>query len=188
MTDRHLHNLMYSLLFPAVLGTIFVVFLSDDLFSLRRYPRTLLGIVFVFHWSFEFILSTKKDAENKYSLWKFLTELALIAVIYAAFKSLTLKTPTATVTYTSFYICMALILGIFMIQDIFLPVFTKYKTNWRLFGWDAFFFVVALLCWYGSERFPSLSTNDYIVYAFIVFGFFVSLVSFKKRYIDLSEN
>jgi len=187
MTARHLHRLMYGLLFPAVLGTVFVVFLSDDLFSLRLYPRTFLGIVFVTHWSFEFILSTKKNAENEYSLWKFLTELALIAVIYAAFRSLTPETPTATINYTSFYIYVALILGIFMVQDIFLPVFTMYKTKWRLFSWDVCLFVAALLCWYGSKRFLPLSTNDYLVYGFIGFGFLVSLVSFKKRYIDLIE-
>ena len=185
MSTRHLHRLMYSLLFPAVLGTVFVVFLSDDLFPLRWYPRTFLGIVFVIHWSFEFLLSTKKDAENEYTSWKFFTELALIAVIYAAFRSLTLETPTATITYTNFYLCMSFIPGIFMVQDSFLPVFTKYKRNWRLFGWDAGFFIVALLCWDGSKWLPSLSTNDHFVYCFIGIGFFVSLVSFKKRYIDL---
>jgi hypothetical protein len=187
MTARHLHQLMYSLLFPAVLGTVFVVFLSDDLFSLRWHPRTFLGIVFVIHWSFEFILSTTKGADEKYSAWKFITELAMIAVIYAAFKSLTLETPTSTITYTAFYLCIALILGIFLVQDIFLPVFTINKTNWRLFVWDAVLFIVALLCWYGSKQLQLLSTNDYLVYGFIGFGFLVSLVSFKKRYVDLSE-
>lgn len=187
MTARHLHRLMYGLLFPAVLGTIFVVFLSDDLFSLRLYPRTFLGIVFVLHWSFEFILSTREIAVNEYSFGKFLTELALIAVIYAAFRSLTLQDPTATINYTTFYVCIALILGIFIVQDVFLPVFTRYKTDWRLFGWDRCLFVVAMLCWYGSKRFPPLSTNDYLAYAFIGFGFISSLSSFKKRYVDLVQ-
>nr|VFK10656.1 MAG: hypothetical protein BECKLPF1236A_GA0070988_1004123 [Candidatus Kentron sp. LPFa]VFK26765.1 MAG: hypothetical protein BECKLPF1236C_GA0070990_1003825 [Candidatus Kentron sp. LPFa] len=188
MMEKHLHRLMYGLLFPAVLGTVFVVFLSEDLFSLRLYPRTFLGIVFVLHWSFEFVLSTEKGAEHEYSAWKFLTELALILVIYAAFRSLTPATPMAAVEYTGFYLCVAFIPGIFMLQDIFLPVFTKFQTNWRLFGWDGFLLIVALACWHGSKKFPFLATNDYLVYGVIGLGFLVSLVSFLKRYMDLARN
>nr|VFK44034.1 MAG: hypothetical protein BECKSD772F_GA0070984_11644 [Candidatus Kentron sp. SD]VFK49420.1 MAG: hypothetical protein BECKSD772E_GA0070983_11783 [Candidatus Kentron sp. SD] len=183
--EKHLHRLMYGLLFPAVLGTVFVVFLSEDLFSLRPYPRTLLGIVFVFHWSLEFILSTTKDAERAYGWWRFVTELALIAVIYATFRSLTIEDSMVNIEYTGFYLCIAFIPGIFLIQDIFLPLFTKLRTNWRLFGWDVFLLVVALLCWHGSREFPFLATNHHLAYGAIGLGFLVSLVSFHKRYRDL---
>nr|VFJ55861.1 MAG: hypothetical protein BECKFM1743C_GA0114222_101654 [Candidatus Kentron sp. FM]VFJ56263.1 MAG: hypothetical protein BECKFM1743A_GA0114220_101654 [Candidatus Kentron sp. FM]VFK10752.1 MAG: hypothetical protein BECKFM1743B_GA0114221_101534 [Candidatus Kentron sp. FM] len=65
-------------------------------------------------------------------------------------------------------------------------MFTKYRTDRRLFRWDASLLIVALLCWYGSLRWPWLAANDWLVYGAIGFGGVVSLVSFRKRRADLA--
>lgn len=45
-----LHRLMYGLLFPAVLGTIFVVFINNELTHWSFNQRSFFGIVFITHW------------------------------------------------------------------------------------------------------------------------------------------
>lgn len=58
------HRLMFGLLYPAVLGTVFVIFISDDLVNLRFYPRTAFGILFLIHGVGNLYLQPRKNRKR----------------------------------------------------------------------------------------------------------------------------
>ena len=100
--NQNLHRIMYGLMFPAVLGTVFVSFIAEDLRDIELNPRLLFGVVFLFHWVVEFSISTKPGKESKYKVYEFISDLMIIVAMYAAFYSLP-STNTLGFSYTNFY-------------------------------------------------------------------------------------
>lgn len=86
--SENLHRIMYGLLFPAVLGTVFVSFIAEDLKNIQLSPRMLFGAVFLFHWVVEFSISTKPGKEATYRPYEFVSDLLIIIAMYSAFYSL----------------------------------------------------------------------------------------------------
>jgi formate-dependent phosphoribosylglycinamide formyltransferase (GAR transformylase) len=44
MGEKSLHRVMFGLLYPAVLGTVFVSFISEDLKEFSFHPRLVFGL------------------------------------------------------------------------------------------------------------------------------------------------
>ncbi len=109
-----LHRLMYGLLFPAVLGTLFVLFVSDELAEWRFSPRSLFAIVFISHWCFEFVLAGDEKHLARYSLLEFVGDLLVIVVMYLAFDAL----PPRTNDYQGVYRWVLMLPVIFLLTDV----------------------------------------------------------------------
>jgi len=116
MTTKNLHQLMYGLLYPAVLGTIFVLFVEHDLASGRLSPKVLFGVVFLVHFCLEFILAVQTESVDGYSVPDFLGDLFLIVIIYKAF--LSLPSDEGACDYKALYFWVMLVPVVFLSVDV----------------------------------------------------------------------
>src|SRR5258708_446223 len=114
--ERALHQVMYGLLYPAVLGTVFVLFVSDDLMHWHLSPRSAFGVVFLIHWCLEFVLANQAEVIRGYSFVEFTGDFVLIVIIYNAF--IALPKPDQEGTYTALYLWVMLVPVIFLAVDV----------------------------------------------------------------------
>lgn len=116
---------MFGLLYPAVLGTVFVSFISEDLKEFSFHPRLVFGLIFIYHWGLQFAFSTIKGKEISYSLSKFVGDIILIIGMNVVFFSLpNYQEYLSGAAYTWFYFGLFLIGGSFVTRELF-DIFTK---------------------------------------------------------------
>ena len=89
MEKETLHRVIYGLIFPALLSSVFVLFISEDLKDFGFYPRVLFGFIFIFHWTLKFSLAYARHRIVKYSFIKFLEDSILVIGMNLAYHALT---------------------------------------------------------------------------------------------------
>lgn len=141
---------MYGLLFPAVLGTVFVTFISEELKDLELSPRLIFGVIFLFHWVYEYSISTSPGKASTYQLYKFVSDLFIILAMYSAFYSLPIDYKEGG-SYTSFYSSISAIGLIYIVTNIVRwKRFKEVKLRLTiidifLFFWGLFFVCLSVL-------------------------------------------
>ena len=169
---------MYGLLYPAVLGTIFVTFIGVDLTHFDFSPRLLFGVVFIVHWVTEFALATTKDSDTKYQLYEFISDLLMISSMYFAFYTLP-ESSSPNAEYIYFYISLSFLSLVFCATDI---LRWKLNNNFNkfLFSVDLAIFVVAIALVTASSIKQSLNNSSTMAYFFIAFILLASLFALSN--------
>lgn len=114
-----LHRIMFSLFFPAILGSIFLNFISNDFDELSFHPRVAFGLLFIIHWAIQFAFETIPNADEEYSKYRFGGDIGLTIGINISFYSLpTLAEYTDVFDVTMFYLGLVIIGFSFVISEI----------------------------------------------------------------------
>lgn len=172
-----LHRLMYGLLFPAVLGTLFVLFVSDDLAEWRVGPRSLFTLVFISHWCFEFVLAGDKQHLTRYSPLEFAGDLFVIIAMYLAFDSL----PPGGDDYQGVYFWVWMLPIVFLVTDLLRRLIEGQTLKRPIVRVDVVVFFVTGLFWLVGRLWRTFSRNDAVFCVFVAAVLLMSAWSFCAR-------
>jgi hypothetical protein len=171
---------MYELLYPAVLGSVFVIFVSQDIVRMRIYPRFIFGIGFICHWSAIFIYNTTENKKSEYTPIAFVLNIALIISIYQAFASLP-RFETVDPTYGIFYFWVLVIGLIYLTEDVLRGRFeSSYEIQIYLSAVDSALVVLGGTLLLLREYVPAFRGSQVIVYGFIFCLAIVSAVTIRS--------
>lgn len=176
-----LHRLMYGLLFPAVLGTLFVLFVNDELVAWHFNQRTFFGIVFITHWCLEFILATQEDYVARYGVVDFAGDLLLIVVMYEAFRALSPIRQAVEPGYQGLYFWVMLIPAAFLAVDVLNRFITGHTLKRAIVAVDVVAFLVTLGFWICACVYAAFRLSPGVAYLYIGLVLLLSVASFVAR-------
>jgi len=171
---------MYGLLYPAVLGSVFVIFVSQDIVKMRIYPRYIFGIGFICHWSAIFIYNTSENKRSEYTPIEFILNIALIISIYQAFASLP-RLETVDPTYGMFYFWVLAIGLIYLTEDVLRGrLEPSYEIQMQLSIADSALVMLGGTLLLLREYVPAFRGSQLIVYGSILCLAIVSVVTIRS--------
>lgn len=182
-----LHRLMYGLLFPAVLGTIFVVFINSELTHWSFNQRSFFGIVFITHWCLEFVLAGQEEYIARYGVFDFIGDFFLIIFMYKAFEALSEKQQAIEAGYQGLYFWVMMIPIAFLAVDVLNRIAAGHTLKRAIVWVDLIvlvivsgFWVIALV----NVRFRLSNSMAYLFIALVLLMSFASFVARKSRFIQ----
>jgi hypothetical protein len=185
MGRETLHRVMYGLLYPAVLGSVFVTFISVDLSDFGFYPRVIFGLIFIYHWSLQFAFATATHRIENYSLSKFCGDIFLIVGMNVAFYSLPSPADfdSDDLNYSWFYFGLFIIGLSFVVRELYDWKYKNHTIRKAPFFIDSCLLVIGLAMFFISINFISVSRNTVICFIAIFSTLLASILDtlFSKQ-------
>jgi hypothetical protein len=179
---------MYGLLYPAVLGTVFVLFISDDLIPWQLSPRSTFGIVFLIHWCLEFVLANQEETISGYSLVEFAGDFVLIVIIYNAFVAFPRTSEGGN--YTALYIWVTLIPVVFLVVDLIRWASGDARMARPIVFVDVAVLIMTSIWGFAAAEYPNFASSTNAASWFVLGVFLASLLSFivrKNRFVKIGR-
>lgn len=176
-----LHHLMYGLLFPAVLGTLFVLFVSEDLLEWPLGPRGSFGLVFIAHWCLEFVLANQNHFKARYSVIDFAGDLFLIVTMYNAFQAFPDSEWPRTDGYQGLYFWVMMVPVGFLGINLASWRFREQKLNRAIVYVDLVVLGVTGVFWLLGELYLGFRQSSVVAYVFTALVLAMSIASFMAR-------
>ncbi|MEW8041064.1 MAG: hypothetical protein AB2777_16105 [Candidatus Thiodiazotropha endolucinida] len=175
----YLHNLMFGLLYPAVLGSIFYTLLttfSEGCFwalpiNTLKIWKIMFCIIIVGYFCLDFAF-THKVPHSHYGKISFFADIVVIVLIYFAFTSININNNSP--------IALLKLVGIFTaVYTIFILWLFQFREHMRLL-WSLIFFEGTMLLVLAWGIYESWIYNVYVVAALLVVGAMTLFYAAKK--------